>query len=81
MRRVRRVFQDLAKSAAGVSAAEPVITEIGLVDTYVEMQTSIYDIVSKQAEVRKIRPTFDWRPLILEATRIASERVFAWGRC
>jgi len=80
MRRVRRMFQDLAKSAAGASAAKPVITEIGLVDTYVEMQTSIYDVVSKQAEVRKIRPTFDWRPLILEATRIASERVFALGR-
>ncbi|MDH5201091.1 MAG: hypothetical protein OEW93_09405, partial [Candidatus Bathyarchaeota archaeon] len=40
MRRVRRMFQDLAKLAAGASAAEPVITEIGLVDTYVEMQTS-----------------------------------------
>jgi hypothetical protein len=80
MRRVRRAYQDLAKSAAGVSAAEPVITEIGLVDNYVEMQTSIYDVVSKQAEVRKFRPTFDWRPLILEATRIASGQVFAGGR-
>ena len=80
MRRVRRGFQDLAKWVAGVSAAEPVITEIGLVDTYVEMQTSVYDVVSKQAEFRRFRPTYDWRPLILEATRIASERVFAWGR-
>jgi hypothetical protein len=80
MRRVRRGFQDLAKWVGGVSAAEPVITEIGLVDTYVEMQTSVYDVVSKQAEFRRFRPTYDWRPLILEATRIASERVFAWGR-
>ena len=80
MRRVRRVFQDFAEWAAGVSAAEPVITEIGLVDTYLEMQTSVYDVVSKQAEFRRFRPTYDWRPLILEATRIASERVFAWGR-
>ena len=80
MRRVRRMFQDLTKLAAGVSAARPVVTKMGLVDNYVDMQTSIYDVVSKQVEVRKIRPTLDWRPLILEATKIASEQVFAWGR-
>jgi hypothetical protein len=80
MRRVRRTHQDLANWAVGVSAAEPIVTEIGLFDTYVEMQNSIYDVVSKQAEFRRFRPTLDWRPLILEATKIASERVFAWGR-
>ena len=80
MRRVRRMFQDLAKWAAGMNAAQPVVTKIGLVDNYVDMQASIHDVVSKQVEVRKIRPTYDWRPLILEATKIASEQVFAWGR-
>jgi hypothetical protein len=80
MRRVRRMSQDLAEWAAGVSASQPVLTKMGLVDNYVDMQASIHDVVSQQAEVRKIRPTYDWRPLILEATKIASEQVFAWGR-
>ena len=80
MRKVSRMYQDLAKWAVGMSAAQPVITKMGLVDNYVDMQASIHDIVSQQVEVRKIRPTYDWRPLILEATKIASEQVFAWDR-
>ena len=80
MRRVSRMSQDLAEWAAGVSAAQLVVTKIGLIDNYADMQTSIYDVVSQQIDVRKIRPTYDWRPLILEATKIASEQVFSWGR-
>jgi len=80
MRKVSRMYQDLAKWAVGMSAAQPVITKMGLVDNYVDMQASIHDVVSQQVEVRKIRPTYDWRPLILEATKIASEQVFAWDR-
>jgi hypothetical protein len=80
VRRVHQTFQDLAKWAAGVSAAQPVVTKMGLIDNYVDMQASIHDVVSQQLDVRKIRPTYDWRPVILEATKIASEQVFAWGR-
>ncbi len=80
VRIVRQTFQDLAKWAAGVSAAQPAVTKMGLVDNYVDMQASIHDVVSQQIDVRKIRPTYDWRPLILEATKIASEQVFAWGK-
>jgi hypothetical protein len=80
IRRVRQTFQDLANWASGMSATQPVVTKIGLVDNYVDMQASIHDVVSQQAEVRKLRPTYDWRPLILEATKIASEQVFTRGR-
>ena len=79
MRRVRRAYQDLTKLAADVSVAETVFTETSPFDTYVEMQTSIYDVVRKQGEFRKFSPPLDWRPLILEATRIASGQVFARG--